>query len=144
MALRKKSALKLVSPIVRDLGRAQRIILQHGNKLRGHEVKAYIGAYREAVATKLIEVIGRIEDNPANISKLPKGLASDVYLLCAYLYYKHDRSPISDAAFDKLGVHLLNVVGWDKPITNDDLRAGTFMGTYPPLIIAIGDNLEMG
>lgn len=61
------------------------------------------------------------------------------YLMAAYAYYKEDKPILSDALFDEMAKTMLDQ--WDNishmhkhHITKDDLRAGTFMGTYPSRI----------
>ena len=62
------------------------------------------------------------------------------YLMCAYAYYVEDDPLISDAEFDELSKFILehyNAI--DHPhkhlITKEDLTAGTYLGTYPAMVI---------
>tara|TARA_Y100001937_G_C7084818_1_gene314849 strand:+ start:496 stop:765 length:270 start_codon:yes stop_codon:yes gene_type:complete len=62
------------------------------------------------------------------------------YLMCAYAYYVEDSPLISDAEFDQLGTFILeNYNAIDHPhkrlLTKDDLKAGTFLGRYPSMVI---------
>ena len=58
------------------------------------------------------------------------------YLMAAFAYYKQDNPILSDQLFDKLARKMLE--HWDdiehhhkELITQDDLRAGTYLGEYP-------------
>jgi hypothetical protein len=58
------------------------------------------------------------------------------YLIASFAYYNQDNPVLSDGVFDKLGRKML--AAWDKIehhhkelITEDDLKAGTFLGEYP-------------
>ena len=58
------------------------------------------------------------------------------YLMASFSYYKQDNPVITDGVFDKLGRKML--AEWDKIehhhkelITEDYLKAGTFLGEYP-------------
>ena len=58
------------------------------------------------------------------------------YLMAAYAYYVEDNPILSDNFFDKLANKMLD--RWNEIehyhkhyITEDDLRAGTFLGEYP-------------
>lgn len=62
------------------------------------------------------------------------------YLMCAYAYYVEDSPLISDAEFDELAKFILeNYDAIDHPhkgrLTKHDLKAGTFLGNYPPMVI---------
>ena len=61
-----------------------------------------------------------------------------MYLMAAYAYYMDDDPIMSDHDFDMLAQEIL--VDWDKwsqhphcP-TQDDLRAGTYLGEYPTIV----------
>lgn len=58
------------------------------------------------------------------------------YLMASFAYYKQDDAILSDGFFDDMGKTMLTV--WDDIehfhkdyITEDDLKAGTFLGEYP-------------
>ena len=62
------------------------------------------------------------------------------YLMCAYAYYEEGDSLITDAEFDELGKWLLknydSVEHMHKHlVTLDDLRAGTYLGKYPKMVV---------
>jgi len=61
-----------------------------------------------------------------------------MYLMAAYAYYQEDDPIMSDWQFDQLAVQLLEE--YDKwklhphlP-SQDDLRAGTYLGSYPEMV----------
>ena len=61
------------------------------------------------------------------------------FLMAAYAYYVEDQPILSDASFDRM-VHRM-IDNWDKIehrhkelITLDQLKAGTYLGEYPPMI----------
>lgn len=61
------------------------------------------------------------------------------FLMAAYAYYVEDEPILSDASFDRM-VHRM-IDNWDKIehrhkelITLDMLKAGTYLGTYPPMV----------
>lgn len=60
------------------------------------------------------------------------------YLMCSYAYYQLDESILPDAEFDALAKQLLNEYDkWkDHPHcpTEDDLRAGTYLGDFPMIV----------
>ena len=61
------------------------------------------------------------------------------YLMAAYAYYIDDEPILSDSIFDRLSKKMLkeweNVEHMHKEfITEDDLKAGTFLGEYPTRI----------
>jgi NAD-dependent DNA ligase len=60
------------------------------------------------------------------------------YLMCSYAYYQMDESILPDAEFDALAKQLLNEYDkWkDHPHcpTEDDLRAGTYLGDFPMIV----------
>lgn len=61
------------------------------------------------------------------------------YLMAAYAYYVDDEPILSDSIFDRLSKKMLkeweNVEHMHKEfITEDDLKAGTFLGEYPTRI----------
>ena len=59
-------------------------------------------------------------------------------MMCSYAYYQMDESLIPDAEFDALAKQLLDEYDkWkDHPHcpTEDDLRAGTYLGEYPTIV----------
>ena len=62
-----------------------------------------------------------------------------MYLIAAYAYYVEDNPIMSDWQFDVLAKRLLEK--WDTIehphksfISEDDLRAGTFLGKYPSIV----------
>jgi len=62
------------------------------------------------------------------------------YLMCAYAYYVEDDPLISDQEFDDLAKFILeNYDAIDHPhkgrLTQYDLKAGTFLGKYPSMVI---------
>jgi len=62
------------------------------------------------------------------------------YLMCAYAYYVEDDPLISDQEFDDLAKFILeNYDAIEHPhkgrLTKYDLKAGTFLGNYPPMVI---------
>ena len=134
---------RLVSVVTRDMNRGQKILLEHGDRIHPAVAGKFQSKFYELMTSKLIEVINRINSDPANVSKLPKGLASDVYLLGAFCYYQGNESPIEDGVFDKLALHLLEI-GWDAPIKRGDLLAGTYIGKYPAFIEIVASKLELG
>ena len=61
------------------------------------------------------------------------------YLMASYAYYEEDNPIISDSAYDRLAKKILN--NWDniqhrhkEYITVDLLKAGSYVGKYPPQI----------
>ena len=59
-----------------------------------------------------------------------------MYLMCAYSYYVEDDSIVPDYLFDEMAVWLLaNWGDLTHPhkhlISEDDLKAGTYLGEYP-------------
>ena len=61
------------------------------------------------------------------------------YLMASYAYYKEDNPIFSDSFFDEMGKTMLAV--WDDIehfhkhlITKDDLKAGSYLGEYPPRV----------
>lgn len=61
------------------------------------------------------------------------------YLMASYAYYEEDDPLISDSLFDKLARRLLE--SWDEIehrhkdyLTQDMLKAGTYIGYYPSLV----------
>ena len=61
------------------------------------------------------------------------------YLMAAYAYYVEDEPILSDSIFDRLSKKMLkeweNIEHMHKEfITEDDLKAGTFLGEYPTRI----------
>lgn len=59
---------------------------------------------------------------------------SSWYVMAAYAYYVDDDPIISDKCFDKLGQMFLKAypeVEHKYGITEDTLRAGTYLGQYP-------------
>ena len=67
-----------------------------------------------------------------------KGNPVAMYLMAAYAYYMEDDPIMDDHSFDMLAVAILD--DWDKwsqhphcP-TQDDLRAGTYLGEYPMIV----------
>lgn len=132
----------LVSTVTRDINRGQRILLAKGDFIHPNISQKFQRNFYELMTSKLIHTINRINYDPANVSKLPKGLSSDVYLLGAFCYYNYDQSPIEDGVFDALAKHLLKI-GWDAPIQRSDLEAGTFIGKYPTFIEIVADKLEL-
>jgi len=69
------------------------------------------------------------------------------YLMAAYAYYEQDDPILSDAMFDRLGKRLLE--NWDKIehmhkdlITEDMLKAGTYIGEFPSRIEGAVDHLK--
>jgi hypothetical protein len=69
------------------------------------------------------------------------------YLMAAYAYYAQDTPILSDSFFDDLAKTLLTV--WSdvkhhhkKYITEDMLRAGTYIGEYPGIVEGAVDSLK--
>ena len=69
------------------------------------------------------------------------------YLMAAYAYYEEDNPILSDSMFDRLGRKMLKE--WDNiehfhkhHITLDDLKAGSFLGEYPPRVKGALDALR--
>lgn len=67
-----------------------------------------------------------------------KGNPVAMYLMAAYAYYVEDEPIMDDHSFDMLAQEILR--DWDKwskhphcP-TQDDLRAGTYLGEYPSIV----------
>ena len=67
-----------------------------------------------------------------------KGNPVAMYLIAAYAYYMDDDPIMADYEFDMLAQEILE--DWDKwsqhphcP-TQDDLRAGTYLGEYPSIV----------
>ena len=60
------------------------------------------------------------------------------YLIASYAYYVRYESIMSDHEFDQLAVKLLDEYDhWGKHPhcpTEDDLRAGTYLGDYPEIV----------
>ena len=60
------------------------------------------------------------------------------YMMCSYAYYQMDESLIPDAEFDALAKQLLEEYDkWkDHPHcpSQDNLRAGTYLGEYPTIV----------
>ena len=60
------------------------------------------------------------------------------YMMCSYAYYQMDESLIPDAEFDALANQLLEEYDkWKEHPhcpTEDDLRAGTYLGEYPDIV----------
>lgn len=127
---------KLVSVVTRDVAQGQRIVLAHADTLTEGAVTKFHKSFDEIMTSKLIEVINRINNDPDNVSKLPKGLATDIYLLGAYTYRFDDESPVEDGVYDNLAKHLL-ANGFNPPITRYDLLAGTFLGVFPNFIARV-------
>ena len=64
------------------------------------------------------------------IKDLDKNLLVPYYLMSSYLYYKEDKSVLTDGEFDLLCLRLLDewndIVHWHKELINkDDLTSGT-------------------
>lgn len=73
--------------------------------------------------------------------QLDAGLLVPHFLMCSYLYYELDISPIPDEQFDRMAKRLLNL--WDTVehrhkhlITREDLAAGTGFAIkdYPTIV----------
>jgi hypothetical protein len=69
------------------------------------------------------------------------------YLMASYAYYKQDDPILSDQIFDKLGQKMLKA--WSdiehhhkELITEEDLRAGTYLGEYPKRVKGAVDQLR--
>jgi hypothetical protein len=64
-----------------------------------------------------------------------------LYLMAAYAYYKDDDPIMADFMFDDLAKHLLETIDslpahpHKHLLTKDDLRAGTYLGEYPEIVI---------
>ena len=60
------------------------------------------------------------------------------YMIASYLYYNRYESIMTDHEFDQLAVHLLENYDEYKSHphcpTEDDLRAGTYLGDYPQIV----------
>lgn len=61
------------------------------------------------------------------------------YLMAAHSYYVQDDPILSDQMFDKMAKKMLDnwstIEHFNKQyITEDDLKAGTFLGEYPPRV----------
>jgi hypothetical protein len=60
------------------------------------------------------------------------------YLMASYLYYNRNESVMTDEDFDLLARKLLDEYDyWGKHPhcpTEDDLRAGTYLGEYPQIV----------
>jgi len=61
------------------------------------------------------------------------------YLMAAYAYYEEDDPILSDKFFDDMGKTMLekwnDINHYHKHLINvDDLRAGTYLGTYPSIV----------
>ena len=60
------------------------------------------------------------------------------YLMCSYAYYRLNENLIPDGEFDELANKLLAEYDyWSKHPhcpTEDDLKAGTYLGEYPTII----------
>jgi len=70
------------------------------------------------------------------------------YLMCSYAYYERDSPIVSDAFFDDMAKRLLaeydTLTHWHKKyVTKDMLRAGTYSGSYPPIVEGALDSLLM-
>ena len=72
-------------------------------------------------------------------------LSVPLYLIMSYAYYEEDKPIASDSTFDKVSKLMLE--NWKKIkhphkklISTDNLKAGTYMGTYPSIV---KDTLEM-
>ena len=68
-----------------------------------------------------------------------------LYLMMSYAYYEEDKPIASDSTFDKVSKLMLK--NWKKIkhqhkklINTDNLKSGTYMGTYPSIV---KDTLEM-
>ena len=61
-----------------------------------------------------------------------------LYMMASYAYYYGDDPIMTDEAFDALAVHLLKNYDMYKSHphcpTEDDLRAGTYLGQYPTIV----------
>ena len=69
------------------------------------------------------------------------------YLMASYAYYKEDDAILQDSTFDELGRRLFDF--YDKVehmhkhhITKADLKAGTYLGEYPGLVVGALNNLR--
>jgi len=61
------------------------------------------------------------------------------YLMASYAYYQEDDPILSDKFFDDMGKTMLekwnDINHYHKHFINvDDLRAGTYLGTYPNIV----------
>ena len=69
-----------------------------------------------------------------------------LYLMASYAYYKLDKSIISDISFDSMAKimlehwHAIEHIHKDY-ISEDDLRAGTFLGKYPSMAIGAAEQI---
>ena len=80
-------------------------------------------------------------DNRAHrILKENPNMAIPWYLMAAYAYYEEDDPILSDSVFDNMSKFILE--NWDdlehrhKNLLDEDmLQAGTFIGTYPAIVL---------
>ena len=75
-----------------------------------------------------------------NISRYPALLVA-YYLMASYAYYEQDDPIFSDAYYDELAKTLLlkydSIEHFHKHlISKDDLKAGSYLGTYPERVKA--------
>lgn len=81
-----------------------------------------------------------------HISKSPNMLVP-YYLMCAYAYYKEDWPIVTDSFYDKLAVTLEKkydtIEHMHKYLINiEDLKAGTYLGEYPEMVIGAVHNIR--
>jgi len=80
-----------------------------------------------------------LDDHAAKLFAKNINMMVPYYLMASYAYYKKDDPIFSDSFFDDMGKTMLAV--WDDIdhyhkhlIKKDDLKAGTYLGTYPSII----------
>jgi len=79
-----------------------------------------------------------IDDFHLTTGRNRHGTPVAMYMMAAYAYYMDDEPIMDDHSFDMLAKEILD--DWDKwsqhphcP-TQDDLRAGTYLGEYPTIV----------
>jgi hypothetical protein len=79
-------------------------------------------------------------DKSKNVNPTPYDPIS-MYLMASYAYYQGCDPIITDYEFDELAKYLLECIDTlpDHPhkhlITQEDLRAGTYLGNYPDMVV---------
>ena len=80
-----------------------------------------------------------IEDACIEITDANINMTVPWYIMAAYAYYEQDDPIIEDSMFDKIAKRILKE--WDDInhrhkdyLTKDMLKAGTYIGKYPPQI----------